>query len=787
MGIVWLAHDQVLGEDVALKFLPDLVRWDQAALQELKAETRRARALTHPNIIRIHDLIEDGSGAAISMEFVEGRTLTEVRLAQPQGVLGPAEIQPWLGQLCAALDYAHSEARIVHRDLKPSNLLLTPDGRIKVTDFGVARSLVDSMSRVSAWAPSGTLLYMSPQQAMGEPPAPADDIYALGALLYELLTSKPPFHTGNIQSQISLRKPDTLAHRRRLLGITGANPPAHWEAGISACLAKRPEDRPARAAAVAAQLITPPTRSSGMLLRRGRTARPLLFGVLALTLGLFAWFYRPWATRPATATVVAFPSDTTRALAAWNLDGTGQEASGRELHLIGPRTVPTRDRHGRIDRALHFNGNAQLQHDNFPTAGWTGTQPFTIALWVRPQGSAGMNGSLVGLRPDQQGECYWELTLSEGRPMFYVGKLQQEDPDEAAGTVRLQEGQWAHVAAINDGRQLLLFVNGQPAGIHATNASHNTAKPGRAALNVGFVHRLDARKFAGDLDQLRLWRRALTAGEITALAAPGPEPDFVLTHGIYSEREDLAAVARREFGADTTLAEWNDLRQWHADDTRAWADELGLRVGQADVYVQRAGRRNPEGPRHYFVTRFDGRKPDYYRAHDELGGMTLALGSWYGSQMRALVARPFTPPVREQIRASADGLVIRSFAPGEVTRAIAISWMKEFVRNSADQAVQVELRLRDGRKLRADFNPSTADNFSLSLGEATNPQLTRQMGASYDLLEFTLVAQAGRLRFRAVSVRGAEPLFIESISLPQLEVAELRLSGVDAAELIVEK
>jgi serine/threonine protein kinase len=212
MGVVWRARDQVLGEEVALKFLPDAVRWDPGAYEDLKGETRRARQLTHPNIVRIHDFVEDSGSAAISMELVEGATLTALRLTRPAKVFSPDEIAAWLPQLCAALDYAHGEARVVHRDLKPANLMLTGDGRLKVADFGVARSMADSITRVSMMS-AGTLVYMSPQQAMGEEPSPADDLYALGATLYELLTGKPPFHTGDVRLQLFQRRPDSIAAR----------------------------------------------------------------------------------------------------------------------------------------------------------------------------------------------------------------------------------------------------------------------------------------------------------------------------------------------------------------------------------------------------------------------------------------------------------------------------------------------------------------------------------------------------------------------------------------------
>jgi serine/threonine protein kinase len=207
MGIVWLAVDTKLERAVALKFLPDIVGADPAALRELKDETRRGLELAHPNIVRIYDFVDSDEAAAISMEFVDGKSLSERRLAKPHKVFSIDDVSPWVSQMCDALDYAHLQKRIVHRDLKPANLMVNSESEIKITDFGIARSVSDTMSRVSRNqnSTSGTLLYMSPQQAMGDRPHPTDDVYAMGATLYELLTGKPPFYSGDITTQITTK------------------------------------------------------------------------------------------------------------------------------------------------------------------------------------------------------------------------------------------------------------------------------------------------------------------------------------------------------------------------------------------------------------------------------------------------------------------------------------------------------------------------------------------------------------------------------------------------------
>ena len=150
MGVVWLARDEKLDEDVALKFLPDALKLDPAALDDLKRETKRARQLTHPNIVRIHDFLEDAVTAAIAMEAVEGTTFSQLRIERTSRIFEVAEITDWVKQLCMALEYAHTDALVVHRDLKPANIMVDQRGRVKITDFGISQSISDSISRVSA-------------------------------------------------------------------------------------------------------------------------------------------------------------------------------------------------------------------------------------------------------------------------------------------------------------------------------------------------------------------------------------------------------------------------------------------------------------------------------------------------------------------------------------------------------------------------------------------------------------------------------------------------------------
>jgi serine/threonine protein kinase len=267
MGVVWLARDDVLERDVALKFLPELVIFDRAMLNELKRETNRSLELTHKNIVRIYDFVNDENTACISMEYIDGDTLSNIRADRESKVFETRELGDWTKQLCDALDYAHTHAQVVHRDLKPSNLMVSQRGDLKVADFGIARSLSESVSMLTRGQhTSGTLVYMSPQQLDGGRGTPLDDIYSFGATIYELLTSKPPFYSGNIDRQIHERVPPPMSSRREELDVVGGEPiDPLWEELVAACLQKDPALRPQSTPEIVERLAATAPRKSGWL------------------------------------------------------------------------------------------------------------------------------------------------------------------------------------------------------------------------------------------------------------------------------------------------------------------------------------------------------------------------------------------------------------------------------------------------------------------------------------------------------------------------------------------
>jgi uncharacterized delta-60 repeat protein len=242
---VWLARDVKNARDLALKFLPRAFLQDKNLLELFQQEVNRNKLLKHPHIIPASELVLDYDTAAIAMEFVDGWSLASMKVDKLTHCYSVAEIESQVRELCEALAYAHSEFGMVHGDLKPSNLLVSAREGIKVTDFGFAALLRNEASkRRIANSGSGGMGFLSPQQVMGDPPTKLDDIYSLGATIYDLLTGTPPFYKGEVIAQICSLKPVGMTQRLAELGVQGDPVRPIWEATVAACLAKNPADRP---------------------------------------------------------------------------------------------------------------------------------------------------------------------------------------------------------------------------------------------------------------------------------------------------------------------------------------------------------------------------------------------------------------------------------------------------------------------------------------------------------------------------------------------------------------
>ncbi len=247
---IWLAHDEVLGKDVSLHFIPAPLLGDATAMNALRQEVKRTRQLIHPNILRVYDLVEDAGWAAISMDAFEGEALAARLEKSNEKDIDPEEIQAWMPQLCQTLEDAH-RINVIHRDISPDNIFLTGEGKVIVTNFGIGRCIAEALARVSG-NDNARLGAMSPQQLDGVPATRSDDVYGLGALLFELLSGRLPFVGPDRPGQIRNATPPTVSTVR---GEGAAPVSESWEKVIAVCLEKKPESRPQSAAEIATRLV----------------------------------------------------------------------------------------------------------------------------------------------------------------------------------------------------------------------------------------------------------------------------------------------------------------------------------------------------------------------------------------------------------------------------------------------------------------------------------------------------------------------------------------------------
>ena len=205
MSVVYRAQDLSLGRIVAIKILNENLTDDEGFLRRFQREAHSAANLSHPNIVTVHDIGQDGDRHFIVMEFVDGRTLKQlVRLQNQQGQPLPVHRALELSiQICAGIGYAH-RANLVHCDVKSQNILVTRDDRVKVADFGIARALSEATQHTADSQIWGTPHYFSPEQAAGQPASPASDVYAIGVVMFELLTGRLPF-IGETHTALALK------------------------------------------------------------------------------------------------------------------------------------------------------------------------------------------------------------------------------------------------------------------------------------------------------------------------------------------------------------------------------------------------------------------------------------------------------------------------------------------------------------------------------------------------------------------------------------------------------
>ncbi len=243
MGEVWLSRDLSLDRSVATKLLREELAGDDRFLARLRAEARASAPLTHPNIAALYDYGEQAGSGYLIMELVPGETLSELLVRER--TLAPEALLPILAQTARALHAAHVSG-VVHRDVKPSNILLTPDGRVKITDFGISQ-VKDGAEAATAGTVMGTAQYLAPEQALGRAATPSSDIYGLGVVAYEALAGRRPF-TGPSVVDIA------YAHVNKPVPPLPDSVPEPVRTVVLRMLEKDPERRPRSAASLARSL-----------------------------------------------------------------------------------------------------------------------------------------------------------------------------------------------------------------------------------------------------------------------------------------------------------------------------------------------------------------------------------------------------------------------------------------------------------------------------------------------------------------------------------------------------
>ena len=322
MAVVYRGEDDELRRPVAIKVLADNLAADDTFRKRFLREAKLAARVGHPNIAHVYDSGEAGGRPYIVMEYVEGETLAD--LIRRRGKLDPPEAVELALQACDGLEHAHVSG-LVHRDVKPQNLLVREDGTVKIVDFGIARSQ-HGTRLTEVGSVLGTAAYLAPEQAAGEEVTPATDVYALGVVLYELLTGKTPY-TYETLTQLLVGQQDQPVQPVRELS---PDVPPALEDVVMRCLARLPQYRPPSAAALAEQLRfalgdqTAPTRVAPAPPRWQTPLRRVWLVAAGVALAVFLVVFLALRAGdgggnppPARAPLPSSPADQARELSDW--------------------------------------------------------------------------------------------------------------------------------------------------------------------------------------------------------------------------------------------------------------------------------------------------------------------------------------------------------------------------------------------------------------------------------------------------------------------------------------
>src|SRR5215467_4610294 len=375
MGEVFRAEDLTLGQIVAMKFLPERLSQDAAALSRFHAEVRNARQVSHPNVCRVFDIGEAEGSLFLTMEYVDGEDLASV--VRRIGRLSPDKATEIARQICAGLAAAH-ERGVIHRDLKPANVMLDGAGKIRITDFGLAGIAAD-MHREDARA--GTPAYMAPEQLAGKEVTTKSDIYSIGLILYEILTGKRAFEASTLQELVRLRESGTITNPSTL--VRDLDPLI--ESVILRCLEADPDKRPASALQVAAAL--PGGDPLAAALAAGETPSPQMVAAAGSSEGI-----KPWLGLTLVGTVLLglialmMLADRYRVQNLTPLEKSSDVLLARSQEIIqqlGLKETPADAAHGFFTDSDYLN--YIQEHDKTQTR-WqrlASDRPTTLIFWYR--------------------------------------------------------------------------------------------------------------------------------------------------------------------------------------------------------------------------------------------------------------------------------------------------------------------------------------------------------------------------------------------------------------------
>jgi len=273
MSVIYKALDRMLGRMVAVKILRPNLTKDPAFLEKFQQEARSVAMMAHPNIVTVHDVGSDGATHYIVMEMIEGNDLK--KLIKTRDGLPFDKALDYAIQMCAGLGFAH-RSQLVHADVKPQNILINREGIVKVTDFGIAQAFTDTMPQTRSEVVWGSPHYFAPEQARGEKPSPASDVYSIGIVMFEMFTGRLPY-VGSTQRDLALAHIKGEIPRAKDLN---ADLPEDLSNVIGKVMSKAPNDRYKHADQLGhiLQELRERSRHSARQTAVGRTAPPTLLG-----------------------------------------------------------------------------------------------------------------------------------------------------------------------------------------------------------------------------------------------------------------------------------------------------------------------------------------------------------------------------------------------------------------------------------------------------------------------------------------------------------------------------